>query len=124
MSLNKNRHVLDEMWDNEIDMETDEDSESEDEERQDDDNDDSDEAWLPLLCSQIKHAASSVISCILCILCTKTIIINKFILNMCLCVCDLMLYSLSYINKVIKIFLSFAAGHSKTHRSWKFYRSG
>lgn len=43
-SLNKNRHVSDEMWDNENDMETDEDSESEDEERQDDDNDDSDEA--------------------------------------------------------------------------------
>lgn len=31
MSLNKIRHVLDEMWDNESDMETDEDSESEDE---------------------------------------------------------------------------------------------
>lgn len=46
MSLNKNRHVLDEIWDNESDMETDEDSESEDKERQDDDNDDSDEAWL------------------------------------------------------------------------------
>lgn len=44
MSLNKSRHVLDEMWDHESDTETDEDSESEDEERQDDDNDDSDKA--------------------------------------------------------------------------------
>lgn len=44
MALNKNRHVLDEMWDNESDIETDEGSESEDKERQDDDNDDSDEA--------------------------------------------------------------------------------
>lgn len=52
MALNKNRHVLDEMWDNESDMETDEDSESEDKERQDDDNDDSDAAWLTFyLCS-------------------------------------------------------------------------
>lgn len=44
MSLNKNGLVLDEMWVNQSDMETDESSESEDEERQDDDNDDSDEA--------------------------------------------------------------------------------
>lgn len=41
MALNKNRHVLDEMWNTERDMETDDGSESEDEERQDDDNDDS-----------------------------------------------------------------------------------
>lgn len=32
MAFNKNRHVLDEMWDNESDMETDEGSESEDKE--------------------------------------------------------------------------------------------
>lgn len=52
LALNKNRHVLDEMWENESDMETDEDSESEDKERQDDDNDDSDAAWLTFyLCS-------------------------------------------------------------------------
>lgn len=44
MALKRNRHVLDEMWDNESDMETDEGLESEEEERQDDDNDDSDEA--------------------------------------------------------------------------------
>lgn len=55
MSWDKIRHVLEEMWDNESDMETDKDSESEDEERQDDDNDDSDEAWLTFyLCSVVK----------------------------------------------------------------------
>lgn len=54
MTINRNRHVLDKMWDNESDMETDEGSESEDEERQDDDNDDS-EAWLTFyLCSVVK----------------------------------------------------------------------
>lgn len=38
-ALNKNRHVLEEMWDTESDMETDEVSESEDEESQNDDSD-------------------------------------------------------------------------------------
>lgn len=38
-ALNKNRHVLEEMWDTESDMETDEGSESEDEESQNDDSD-------------------------------------------------------------------------------------
>lgn len=38
-ALNKNRHVLEEMWDTESEMETDEVSESEDEESQNDDSD-------------------------------------------------------------------------------------
>lgn len=38
-ALNTNRHVLEEMWDTESDMETDEGSESEDEEGQNDDSD-------------------------------------------------------------------------------------
>lgn len=50
------------------------------------------------------HVVASVISCILFILCTKTIIINKFTLKMCFCVCTLMLYVLSYIKKVNKYY--------------------
>lgn len=38
-ALNKNRHVLEEMWDTESDTESDEGSESEDEESQNDDSD-------------------------------------------------------------------------------------
>lgn len=38
-AFNKNIHVLEEMWDTESDMETDEGSESEDEEGQNDDSD-------------------------------------------------------------------------------------
>lgn len=41
--LNTNRHVLEEIWDTESDMETDEGSESEDEESQNDDSDELEE---------------------------------------------------------------------------------
>lgn len=43
-ALNKNRHVLEKMWDTESDMETDKGSESEDEESQNDDSDEPQEA--------------------------------------------------------------------------------
>lgn len=49
------------------------------------------------------------------------IIINIFILNMCFCVCDLMLYFLFYIRKVIKYFFYLLLDIKRYNMFWEDY---
>lgn len=51
----------------------------------------------------------------------KKYIINKFTLNMCFCVCNLMLYALSYIENVIKYSFHLLLDIQRHNMYWEDY---